>query len=303
MRRCQKCLMPDTRPGSIFKQGVCQACINYEKRKEIDWEQRRKHLIERLEGKNLLIAVSGGKDSHFMMKKLEDAGLLHGWCSTITVHDWFTTSKAGVHNLQNLKKRFNLDHFDWWPPRQNFIDKTRERFEKTGEALRWSENKIYSVPVRHKIAMNYDYVIFGEDSTYEYGTSETKTLDVDILFMSHYFPWSSTEHLKVAKECGFKDLTEFDDWKREGTVEQFEQIDSYGYMIHLWLKYPKFGFQRVTDIVSRRIREGIITKADGMELIQRNDPQIDPTAFNDFINILGYDEMEFWQIVKKFRLY
>ncbi|MCK4347262.1 MAG: hypothetical protein KAW47_01475 [Thermoplasmatales archaeon] len=48
MRYCIRCEMPDTRLGSIFdEKGVCQACINYEKRKTIDWEDRRKQLRER----------------------------------------------------------------------------------------------------------------------------------------------------------------------------------------------------------------------------------------------------------------
>lgn len=42
MRFCKKCLLPDTRPGSIFNnEGVCQACINYEKRKTVSWEGKK----------------------------------------------------------------------------------------------------------------------------------------------------------------------------------------------------------------------------------------------------------------------
>ena len=34
MRYCKKCLMPDTRPGLEFDDnGVCFACVHYEKRK------------------------------------------------------------------------------------------------------------------------------------------------------------------------------------------------------------------------------------------------------------------------------
>ena len=37
MRYCKKCVMPDTRPGSIFdNEGVCQACHNYEKQNKIN---------------------------------------------------------------------------------------------------------------------------------------------------------------------------------------------------------------------------------------------------------------------------
>ena len=39
-------------------------------------------------------------------------------------------------------------------------------------------------------------------------------------------------------------------------------------MVHLWLKYPKFGFQRTSDIVSRRIREGHLDLNEGKKLMQ-----------------------------------
>ncbi len=45
MRYCAKCVMPDTRPGSIFDEaGVCQACLNYDKRQTVDWEKRFEEL-------------------------------------------------------------------------------------------------------------------------------------------------------------------------------------------------------------------------------------------------------------------
>lgn len=41
MRYCVNCTMPDTRPGITFnKEGICSACTHYEKRTEIDWNQR-----------------------------------------------------------------------------------------------------------------------------------------------------------------------------------------------------------------------------------------------------------------------
>ena len=41
MKYCEKCLMPDTRPGLEFDDnGVCFACVHYEKRKNTDWDER-----------------------------------------------------------------------------------------------------------------------------------------------------------------------------------------------------------------------------------------------------------------------
>ena len=67
--------MPDTRPGIKFENGVCIACIHYEKQKTTDWTMRRNEL-EKLCQKyrnssdsdyDCAIAVSGGKDSHFQV--------------------------------------------------------------------------------------------------------------------------------------------------------------------------------------------------------------------------------------------
>ena len=119
-----------------------------------------------------------------------------------------------------------------------------------------------------------------------------------IVFMSYFLPWSATENLEIAKKYGFIDLTH--EWKRDGLVEDFEQIDSVAYMVHFWLKYPKFGFQRTSDIVSRRVREGRLNKEEAKRLIMENDHKLDRKALDDFLNFTGYTHKEFWDIVEKF---
>ncbi len=52
MKYCIKCLMTDTRPGITFEDRVCAACINYEKQKTIDWDQRRKELEDTARSKS-----------------------------------------------------------------------------------------------------------------------------------------------------------------------------------------------------------------------------------------------------------
>ena len=44
MKYCKKCVMPDTRPGIKFIEGICQPCINYAKREQVDWDKRWKEL-------------------------------------------------------------------------------------------------------------------------------------------------------------------------------------------------------------------------------------------------------------------
>ena len=74
--RCSTCCMPDTRPGSVFdKAGRCLACVNYDSRGDGSKYAERGALLEQLVVEALdtkhsqydvMIPVSGGKDSHFL---------------------------------------------------------------------------------------------------------------------------------------------------------------------------------------------------------------------------------------------
>lgn len=339
--------MPDTRPGSIFdKQGICQACHNYEKRKTIDWKKRKEELkklcskYRRKDGYyDCVIPVSGGKDSHFLVHTMKKEMGMNPLL--ITVGDPFTKTNAGMHNFRNLGDTFNCDHILFNLSIDLFRRVTKIAFEEFGEPLRFVEAAIYTVPMKMAMKFGIQFVIFGENSSYEYGTSNKdnysaneyikrifKAIDVDlwlkkgisrkevnaiippsekelkkikpeVIFMSYFSPWSSSSHLAIAKKYGFRDLS--NEWKREGCIEDFEQIDSVAYLVHLWLKYPKFGFQRTSDIASRRVRENKISLSEAKKLIRDHDHKLDPLAMEDFIKFLGYTKKQFWSIVEKYR--
>ena len=328
--------MPDTRPGSQFKDGVCGACRNYKVRSGVDWEHRERELDELLsrfkgnKGYDCLIAVSGGKDSYRIVSEVVRRGLNP---LLVTITDSFDHTSAGTHNLRNLISRFKLNHWQYTINHDLFIRATRHAFEKSGEALKFVEYAIYTIPYFLAQQFGIPLVVFGENSAFEYGSSPFNEYDATkhvkamiekmaeerawwddaisceeldsikpvmgnfpmVMYMSYFIPWSSIDNYEIAKKLGFKDLE--GEWDRVGTIENFEQIDSKAYMIHLWLKYPKFGFQRVSDIASRRVREGRLKFDKARELILEKDPLIDPVAMKDFCDTLGYTEEEFWKIV------
>ncbi len=118
------------------------------------------------------------------------------------------------------------------------------------------------------------------------------------IFMSYFTPWDDEHNLQIAKYYGFRDLA--NEWRREGTVEDYAQIDSVAYMVHLWLKYPKFGFARTTDIVSRWVRKGKMSREDAIKLVMENDPKLDQKAMDDFIAFLGCTPKQFWDVVDNY---
>jgi N-acetyl sugar amidotransferase len=346
MKICTRCGFPDTRPGLIFKDGVCQACLNFDKRKEVDWSKRQQILKDLCANAksiakgqyDCLIPVSGGKDSYTLVHTMVNMGMKPLLC---TVTDSFTHTKAGSHNLRNLITKFGLNHWQYTINHDLFVRATRAAFEETGEALKFVEYAIYTIPTMLAQIMHIPLVVYGENSAFEYGSTEEDGYDANqqlilmlakmeaekpwwdsrgirpdevesiefdiskplpqVIFMSYFRPWSSVDNLEISKSYGFKDLT--GEWDRKGTIENFEQMDSVAYMVHLWLKYPKFGFQRTTDIATRRVREGHISFGHAQKLIAEHDYLLDPWAKKDFCETCGYTEDEFWQIVTKHTKY
>ena len=310
MKRCIKCGMPDTRPGSIFTDGICQACINYENRSSIDYDERWKELKQICSDQkkkggqyDCVVAVSGGKDSTVIVSELDK---LEMKMLLVTVADEFTKTKAGEHNINNIAERFNCDHIIFRCEPQTFRRETLRDFEKELHPLKWIEEKIYTKPI--EIARNFgiDIVFFGENSAYEYGTeSELKIYHplsdgvVDVLYFFAFCPYDEFGNMHKAREYGFLDLDDFEEWPRQGNIENFTQIDSIAYIVQLWTKYPKYGFQRVCDMTSRLVRKGIMSKEKADMLVSERDHILDPMAKWDFCGRIGITESYFDTIVDK----
>ena len=44
---CKSCLYPDTKPHLYFNgEGICSACINFDKRRKVNWADRKKKFIK-----------------------------------------------------------------------------------------------------------------------------------------------------------------------------------------------------------------------------------------------------------------
>jgi hypothetical protein len=252
-----------------------------------------------------LVAVSGGKDSHTIVRRLiENHGIKNPLLVTVT--DEFTHTRAGKHNIDNLVTRYDLDSIVFRCKPQTFKRETLRDFENELHPLKWIEKKIYETPIEIAKKFKIPLVFYGENPFYEMGESENMTVfhpdtdkDTFIIFMGAIYPYSITDSLQCAREIGFKDLNDFNEWPRLGSVEQFTQIDSIAYIMQLWTKFVKFGFQRVTDIATRFVREGKMTLDEAMFAIKQKDYICDPMAKDDFCNTVGITEQYFDEIVDK----
>ena len=347
MKYCKKCVMPDTRPGISFnEEGVCSACLNYENRKNIDYKKRWEEFkllcdkYRRMNGTNgydCMIAVSGGKDSHFQVYIMKEVMGMNPLL--VTVEDNFPMTRAGMHNLKNISEAFGCDIISMKPNIKAQKVIMRYTFENYGKPTYFIDRYIYTYPLYMALKFNTPLLIYGENVGYEYGgagaietysardqiyngvgygiptqellregitmkdlnffepPTQEQIASLDPVYMSYFVEWNSFKNYEIAKRYGFHDLTH--EWNRTHHVEQMDQVDSRAYLVHSWLKYPKFGHASATDYCSRMIRYGLLTREEAIKLVKERDHALDPLCVRDFCEFLGYSEKEFWEIIDK----
>lgn len=355
MRRCVNCLIPTTKPGvELNSEGKCQGCVHQEARDEIDYEQRFEHLKDICDGHrsengsyDCIVPVSGGKDSHYqtyLMKEVLDMNPL-----LVAVGDPFTNTEAGEHNLYNNAKAFNCDLITVDLSPTTVRKMVRTAFEEFGSPTWPIDRAIYSVPIRMGIDLGIPLIVYGENTSWEYGgvqydhddeepysaidqikndvakpvdfdlwlengvfeenlnqmrypdVSEIESADLEPIYLSYFRPWDGYKNYRIAKNYGFRTI--HDEWSREGFIESYDQIDSKAYLMNVWMKYPKMGYMRTTDVVGyrRRSEEFDISIKEGVEIIREHDHKLDEEILDDFLDFTGYSDREFWEIVESHR--
>jgi len=71
MKRCKRCVMPETVPGITFnKDGICNFCLSYVKEKHLDKEELERIIssVRKEDNKyDCIVPLSGGRDSSFVL--------------------------------------------------------------------------------------------------------------------------------------------------------------------------------------------------------------------------------------------
>src|SRR5215813_3216830 len=183
IRYCRRCVMPETKPDLMIDgEGICSACRNMDRRREIDWDGRREELVRILDrhrarnarNYDCIVPVSGGKDSHFQVLRVLELGM-NPLCVTATTD---MLSEIGRRNIENLKRQ-GVDCIEVTtnPVVRRRIN--RLTLTEVGD-ISWAEHiTIFTIPVRVAVQFGVSLIIWGENSQNEYGgPSEAAAEDV-----------------------------------------------------------------------------------------------------------------------------
>lgn len=309
MRRCRTCVYPNTKPDLYFDDtGQCQACLNYERRPEIDWSNRKHELmrlLDRYDGR-CIVPSSGGKDSHYQVLTLLDLGAK----VTVVTATTCMLTEIGRKNIDNLAR--HAPTIEYTPNMTQRAKLNRFGLEMVGD-VSWPEHvAIFTVPFRAAVMLETPLIFYGENSQHQYGgpqgteqsremtrrwvsefggflglrpvdiqhmgydmdyympppASDLTAIGVEAHFLGQYIPWDSTQNAVVAMNAGMQIDP---DGPCDANLWPWENLDNAMTGIHDHLMYRKYGYGRGAAQASVYVRQGKISRDEALEWVLDRD--------------------------------
>lgn len=178
LRICKKCLMLSTRPRLQFNEnGVCSACQwAEEKRTIVNWDKRQeelKSLCDKYRRKDgyfdVIVPVSGGKDSSTVAHKLKTKYGMHPLCINI---NHAPSTDTGLNNI-NMHNFINngFDTIRIYPNPKVVQKLDKAGLVKYGQPYFGWMYAMTIAPIKMAIMFNIPFVMYGEEGEVEYGGS------------------------------------------------------------------------------------------------------------------------------------
>lgn len=283
-------------------------------------------------GYDCLVPVSGGKDSTFQTMKVLELGL-KPLCVCFEPTVATELGKQNLDNLQNLGVDLILvkkdpetyrkmvleglrivgdnewpDHVGIFTVPVHFAVKfniplivwgENSQFEYGGPATsrdnkhlnrRWLEEFGGLLGYRVEDMIGVDGITEKDLYLYEYPSDEEiEEVGVTGVFLGYYFPWDTRRQTEKVIQNGFKTAERH----VETTYTNFENLDCHSMTVHDYLKFIKYGFGRATDHACLDIRNGDITREEGVRLVQKYDGRYPHEAVKEFCEWARISQEEF----------
>ncbi len=120
--------------------------------------------------------------------------------------------------------------------------------------------------------------------------------NIRAIYLGHYAKeWSNPNNTEFAVARGLKGRPGHDP-SLTGRINRYMCVDTELKIINQMLKYYKFGFGAVTDEVCYRIREGRMSREDGVRLVQLYDGQVGNGYIQTWCDYIGISIVKFWKV-------
>lgn len=128
--------------------------------------------------------------------------------------------------------------------------------------------------------------------------ADIKRNNTSIQFFGYYKFWDPQENYYYCREhTGFTPNTE----RSEGTYSKYASLDDKIDGFHYYLSYIKFGIGRTTSDAAHEIRDGKITREEGIALVKRYDAEFPKKHYQDFLDYCSLTDADVQAVIDSWR--
>lgn len=125
-----------------------------------------------------------------------------------------------------------------------------------------------------------------------------KAQGTEVHYLGYYLRWDPQECFYYASEhTGFQTNVE----RTEGSYSKYSSIDDKIDPLHYYTTFIKFGLGRASYDASQEIRNGKITREEGVALVRRFDAEFPSRFFKEILEYMQISEPRFWEVIDKAR--
>lgn len=289
-------------------------------------------------GYDCVLPISGGKDSFYQAHVLVNVYGLKPLAVTFN-QNW--VSETGFYNLQRCLEVFDLDHLQFTPARGLVNRIAKKSLDAIGDACWHCHSGVGAFPLQVATNFNIPLLVWGESvnesagrASYnnpgvkfdrDYFTKVSAKLTAEEMINDelsakdlHPFELPSYEEIEETGVWGihlgdylFWDEERQTEWIRdvygwketemEGAYKGYKSAECIMAGVHDFTCYLKRGFGRSTGQASVDVRNGLLTRKEGFDLVRKHD-QERPAALDYYLKITGLSENEFYDTMEHKKL-
>ncbi|KRB51004.1 LPS biosynthesis protein [Rhizobium sp. Root708] len=195
---------------------------------------------------------------------------------------------AVKHNVQlimygeNGEVEYGGDMKNAFKPTRDIADHDKHYFSGLPPQF-WAEHGVSLADLYQFMAPRYD---------------DIKKNETEIHFFGYYKFWDPQENYYYCLEhTGFTPNTE----RSEGTYSKYASLDDKIDGFHYYLAVIKFGIGRATSDTAHEIRDGKITREEGIALVKRYDHEFPSRHYKEFLEYCDINEDDFHEVIDSWR--
>ncbi len=129
---------------------------------------------------------------------------------------------------------------------------------------------------------------------------EIDYLKLRIVYLGYYIEdWSFLNNANFAVKHGLK--VREDPPEKTGDCYGYAALEDDYKIVNHMIKYVKFGYGSIPDLVCEAINQGVMNRDEAIELLRKYDGKCDQSYINRFCQYLDIPEKKFWDVVESYR--